>query len=317
LIDSARVASGKLRLELLPVNLFEIIKNVYNSQQPAAEAKRIALSFSADQENIQVFGDPMRLQQVFTNLLSNALKFTNVGGEIQINVATDADSVKVIFKDNGQGIDSDILPNIFGQFQQGDETLSRDRSGLGLGLSIVKILIEKHSGEVRAESEGIGKGSTFTVTLPLNDATDSNAATEIKKSGAAGNKLLDGIKILVVEDDQDSREVLQLFLEQNGAVVNSAESVSKAINLLRTNERDLPNVIVSDLAMPDEDGYSLIKQLRSFPKDKGSRIPALALSAFASNENKQKAFNAGFQKYHTKPFEPDGIIEDIRELVNR
>lgn len=317
LIDSARVASGKLRLELRPVNLFEIIKTVYNSQQPAAEAKKIALDFSADREDIQVFGDPMRLQQVFTNLLSNALKFTNEGGSIQIEVKTADDSVKVSFKDNGQGIDSDILPNIFGQFHQGDETLTRDRSGLGLGLSIVKILIEKHSGEVRAESDGSGKGSTFTITLPLSGAAKPDAATEIKTSGAEDNKLLDGIKILLVEDDQDSREVLQLFFEQNGAIVNSAESVSKAINLLRTNERGLPNVIVSDLAMPDEDGYSLIKQLRSFPKDKGSRIPALALSAFASNENKQKAFNAGFQKYHTKPFEPDGIIEDIRELVNK
>lgn len=318
LIDSARVASGKLRLELRPVNLFEILKTVYNAQQPAAEAKRIALEFSADEEDIQVFGDSMRLQQVFTNLLSNAMKFTDEGGMIRINVETGADAVKVSIKDNGQGIGADALPNIFGQFQQGDETISRDSSGLGLGLSIVKILIEKQNGEVRAESDGVGQGSTFTVTLPLSGAAEQTDApeAEAEKSGASENKLLDGIRILVVEDDQDSREVLQLFFEQNGAIVSSAESVSKAINLLRTNELNLPNVIVSDLAMPDEDGYSLIKQLRSFPKEKGSKIPALALSAFASKENKQKAFNAGFQKYHTKPFEPDGIIEDIRELVN-
>jgi len=316
LIDSARVASGKLRLELRPVNLFEVISTVYNSQRPAAETKKITLRFLADQENIQVFGDPMRLQQVFTNLLSNALKFTNEGGAIRIDVQTGADSVKVAFKDNGQGISSDILSSIFGQFQQGDENTPHTSGGLGLGLSIVKILIEKHNGQVQAQSEGVGKGSTFTVTLPLY-ATETDVATEIKQSNLQENKLLDGIKILVVEDDQDSREVLQLFLEQNGAIVKSAASANKAMSLLRENDSELPNIIVSDLAMPDIDGYSLIKQIRSLPKEKGSKIPALALSAFASSENKQKAISAGFQKYHTKPFEPDGIIEDIRQLVDK
>ncbi|MFN2390912.1 MAG: ATP-binding protein [Pyrinomonadaceae bacterium] len=316
LIDSARVASGKLRLELRPINLFEIIETVYNLQRPTAEAKKITLRFSADKENIQVFGDPMRLQQVFTNLLSNALKFTNEGGSVQISVQTDADLVKIAFRDNGQGISSDLLPSIFGQFQQGDETTSRKGSGLGLGLSIVKILIKKHKGQVLAESGGIGQGSTFTVTLPVY-SQETDIPAEIEKSNSQENKLLDGIKILVVEDDQDSREVLQLFLEQNGAIVKSADSANKAISLLREAQPDLPNIIVSDLAMPDIDGYSLIKQIRSLPKEKGSKIPALALSAFASNENKRKALASGFQKYHTKPFEPDGIIEDIRELVDK
>ncbi|MCA1639865.1 MAG: response regulator, partial [Acidobacteria bacterium] len=305
-----------LRLELRPINLFEIIETVYNLQRPTAEAKKITLRFSADKENIQVFGDPMRLQQVFTNLLSNALKFTNEGGSVQISVQTDADLVKIAFRDNGQGISSDLLPSIFGQFQQGDETTSRKGSGLGLGLSIVKILIKKHKGQVLAESGGIGQGSTFTVTLPVY-SQETDIPAEIEKSNSQENKLLDGIKILVVEDDQDSREVLQLFLEQNGAIVKSADSANKAISLLREAQPDLPNIIVSDLAMPDIDGYSLIKQIRSLPKEKGSKIPALALSAFASNENKRKALASGFQKYHTKPFEPDGIIEDIRELVDK
>ena len=315
LIDSARVASGKLRLEFRPVNLFEIIKTVYNLQTPAAQTKKIALRFSADRENIQVFGDSMRLQQVFTNLLSNALKFTNEGGIIQIDVQASDDSVKVAITDNGQGIKPELLPVIFSQFQQGDEKTSRDRSGLGLGLSIVKILIEKHNGQVVAESAGVGKGSTFTVILPLCGA-EANVSNEIKKSESTEKKLLKGINILLVEDDQDSREVLQLFLEQNGAIVKSADSANKAISLLRESQPGLPNIIVSDLAMPDIDGYSLIKQIRSLPKEKGSKIPALALSAFASTENKQKALASGFQKYHTKPFEPDVIIEDIRQLVN-
>lgn len=315
LIDSARVSSGKLRLEFRTINLFEIIKTVYNLQTPAAQTKKIKLQFSADRENIQVFGDPMRLQQVFTNLLSNALKFTNEGGTVQVNVQTLDESAKVTVTDDGQGIKPELLPVIFSQFQQGDEKTSRDRSGLGLGLSIVKILIEKHNGQVQAESDGVGKGSTFTVILPLC-GTETDVSTEIRKSATPGKRLLNGVKILVVEDDQDSREVLQLFLEQSGAVVKSAESANKAMSLLRENPRELFDVIISDLAMPDVDGYSLIKQIRSLPKEKGSKIPALALSAFASNENKQKAISAGFQKYHTKPFDPDAIVQDILQIIN-
>lgn len=322
LIDSSRVASGKLRLELRPVNLYDIIKTVYNSQQPAAEAKKISLGFSADQENVQVFGDSMRLQQVFTNLLSNALKFTPENGAIELNLETGKASVKVAVKDNGQGIRSDILPSIFAQFQQGDENSKQDRSGLGLGLSIVRILTEKHNGKITAESDGINRGSTFTVVLPLcgaNYETDETDETENQISGdtQTENKLLAGLKILIVEDDQDSREVLQLFLEQSGAIIQSAESAAEAINLLDKSNSNLPDAIVSDLAMPEEDGYSLIARIREFPVEKGGEIPALALSAFASSDSKQKAFNAGFQKYHTKPFDPDGIIEDIRQLINK
>lgn len=314
LIDSARVASGKLRLEMRSVNLYEILHTVYNSQKPSADAKKISLDFSAENKDIQVFGDAVRLQQVFTNLVSNALKFTGENGTIQLRARTAADAVRVTVKDNGQGISAEHLPRIFGQFKQGDEKLTRDRSGLGLGLSIVKILIEKHNGNVHAESEGVGKGSTFTVDLPLVTAK-SETAPETEQEVSQTNNLLDGVRILIVEDDQDSREVLQLFFEQNGAIVKTADSANKAIGMLRGTEADLPNVIVSDLAMPDIDGYSLIKQIRSLAKERGRKIPALALSAFASNENKQKALAAGFQKYHTKPFEPDGIVEDILQLI--
>lgn len=316
LIDSSRVASGKLRLELRPVNLYDIIKTVYNSQQPAAEAKKISLDFSANSENVQVFGDSMRLQQVFTNLLSNALKFTPENGAIELNIETGDDSVKIAVRDDGQGIRPDILPNIFAQFQQGDQNSAHDRSGLGLGLSIVKILTEKHNGIITATSEGINRGSTFTVVLPLcgiADETENQTPDDIRSE----SKPLAGLKILIVEDDQDSREVLQLFLEQSGAEVQSAESAAEAINLLGESTSNLPDAIVSDLAMPGEDGYSLIGRIREFSAEKGGNIPALALSAFASSDNKQRAFNAGFQKYHTKPFEPDGIIEDIRQILDK
>lgn len=316
LIDSSRVASGKLRLELHPVNLYEIIKTVYNSLQPAAEAKRISLSFSADNENIQVFGDSMRLQQIFTNLLSNALKFTHETGNIKLNIETGDKFVKVAVTDDGQGIRPDILPNIFAQFQQGDENASHDRSGLGLGLSIVKILTEKHNGKITAESDGINRGSTFTVLLPLCGVTN-DTEKQTPDLSQVEQKPLDKLKILIVEDDLDSREVLQLFLEQSGAMVQSAESADEAINLLDKSTSNLPDIIISDLAMPEEDGFSLIGRIRKFSAEKGGNVPALALSAFASSENKQRALNSGFQKYHTKPFEPDGIIEDIRQITNK
>ncbi len=316
LVDSARVASGKLRLELRPLNLYEIIKTVCNAQYPTAAAKNTTLNFYADQENIQVFGDSYRLQQIFSNLLSNALKFTAAGGNIKIDVQTNSNSVKVAFEDDGQGISENSLPSIFQQFQQGENKTSPTQSGLGLGLSIVKILVAKHNGTVKAESEGIGQGSTFTVVLPLcgSEITTVDDNKEIKSTNT---KPLSGVKILVVEDDMDSREVLQLFLEQSGATVKSADSAHKAMSLLRESNGDLPNVIVSDLAMPDEDGYSLVSRIRKLSAENGGNIPAIALSAFASTENKQKAFAVGFQKYHTKPFEPDGIVEDIRKLLKQ
>ena len=315
LVDSARVASGRLRLELRPVNLYDVVKTVYDAQFPTAEARNITLDFTADKKEIPVFGDTIRLQQIFSNLLSNALKFTPDGGFVNIAVETGATAAKIIFRDNGQGISNDSLPSIFRQFQQGDNKTDRHQSGLGLGLSIVKILTEKHEGRVEVESEGRGNGSTFTVTLPLSGSrSDAPAASEeeIKQKKI---KPLTGVNVLVVEDDHDSREVLQLFLEQSGATVRSAESAQNAMQILRDSKGNLPDIIVSDLAMPDEDGYSLIARIRKLSAEEGGEVPALALSAFASNDNKKKAFDAGFHKYHTKPFEPDGIIEDIRQLV--
>ncbi len=317
LVDSSRVASGKLRLELRPVNIYEVIENVYLAQLPAAEARKISLTLTADKNRIEVFGDSTRLQQIFSNLISNALKFTPDGGTIEINAKTDAESVVVAVRDNGQGIDAASLPTIFQQFQQGKNQTSRNVSGLGLGLSIVKILAEKHNGTVKAESAGIGCGATFTVKLPLEGAAFNEAPVKRKTPTATASKPLSNIKILIVEDDTDSREVLHLFLEQSGAAVKSADSAQQAIVMLHEAVDDLPDVIVSDLAMPGEDGYSLINRIRHLPVEQGGKIPAMALSAFASINDKQKAYDVGFQKYHTKPFEPDGIIEDIKELLEQ
>ena len=319
LVDSARIASGKLRLELRPVNLYEILETVFNSQKPTAEAKNIHLNLDANEKRGEVYGDAVRLQQVFTNLLTNALKFTPEGGSVTIKCEINSKGAKISVIDNGQGISPQALPFIFRQFAQADEKTSRDRSGLGLGLAIVKTLVEKHGGSIEAESEGVGRGSTFTVTLPLI-AVEAKRQEEANGNGASGGKneqLLKGIKILLLEDDNDSREVLQLFLEQSGAQVASAGSTAEAWKLLTESNNGAPDVIVSDLAMPNEDGYSFISRVRKFNNGTFREIPAMALSAFASAENKKKAFESGFQLYHTKPFEPDGIVRDILSLLKR
>ena len=313
LVDSARVASGKLRLEFTPVNFYEVIKNVYNSHKPQAENKHINLSFTSNKENINIIGDAVRLQQIFTNLLSNSLKFTSEGGKIDIIVESQNEMVKVYMKDNGQGISRDALPQIFNQFSQGDSE-NHNRTGLGLGLSIVRTLVEKHGGVVDAQSEGLGKGAVFSVTLPLSTAAVK--PSKEKKNGYENGKPLTGKKILIVEDDPDSCEVLDLFLEQSGAEVVQSMSASEAMSTLKNLKGKLPDVIISDLGMSEEDGYSLMSRIRAMKSEEGGKIPAIALSAFTSQDNKKKAYEVGFQKYHTKPFEPDMLINEVLELLN-
>lgn len=315
LVDSSRIASGKLRLEFRRVNLFEILKTVYDLHKSAAENKNINLEFYFDKENILLFGDSSRLQQIFTNLVSNALKFTPKGGHIRIDAQTSENQVKVFVKDSGQGISPELLARIFGQSKQDDEKTPLNRSGLGLGLSTVKILSEKHNGTIQVESKGVNKGSIFTVVLPLFNDEEETSASQIVASKEISP--LNGINILVVEDDADSREVLQLFLEQSGAIVKSAAAAAPAIEFLKNADKSLPDIIISDLAMPEEDGFSLLSRIRKLPVEKGGSIPAIALSAFASKTNKKQAYENGFQKYHTKPFEPDGIVRDILGLVNK
>jgi PAS domain S-box-containing protein len=315
LVDSSRIASGKLRLEMRPMNLYDAVNTVFNSQKPSAESKNIKLTFNYNTQDVIVFGDLVRIQQVFTNLLTNALKFTPENGHIQLNLAAHDDRVVISVEDNGHGISAETLPHIFRQFSQGDQTITREQAGLGLGLSIVKTLVGKHQGTVTAQSEGIGQGATFTVTLPLYKLS-KNVPEETSETRDVEEMPLSNVKILCVEDDLDSREVLQLFLEQNGARVKSVESAAEALDVLKTREKDF-DVIISDLAMPNEDGYSLISQIRQFPSETGGKTPAMALSAFTTKENKDRAFASGFQKYHTKPFEPDLLISDILELVKK
>jgi PAS domain S-box-containing protein len=314
LVDSARVASGKLRLEFHPTNLCEIVRVAYQAQKPTADAHNLDFTFSSDCDDVIVFGDAGRLQQVLTNLISNAIKFTPDGGKISIDIKTTSETVTVSVKDTGQGINPEALPNIFQQFSQGEIGRTRSNTGLGLGLSIVKILVAKHGGVVHALSEGLSKGSEFVVTLPLSDSMPQTDV--VQEDHLLGNRRpLAGKRILVVEDDADSREVLQLFLEQSGATVMSAESAKIATDILTRQPRELPDVIISDLAMPEEDGYSMITRIRQTPVAEGGAIPAIALSAFTTIESKQKAFDCGFQLYSTKPFEPEKLVSDILQLT--
>jgi signal transduction histidine kinase/ActR/RegA family two-component response regulator len=316
LVDSARVASGKISLEFRPTNLYEVVKVSYISQKPAADSRGILLEFINDNKDVTIFGDANRLQQVFVNLISNAIKFTPEGGQISVRIRTTEDNAQVEVRDTGRGISPDSLPNIFRQFSQVEPAHDMNKGGLGLGLSIVKILVGKHGGSVFAKSEGVGKGSTFIVQLPLRIG---EPLPEVSPVDAAMKDALPlkGVRILVVEDDNDSREVLQLFLEQMGAKVESVSSAKEAFNVFHRTIRSLPEVMISDLAMPEEDGYSLIKRIRKLPPEYGGRIPALALSAFSTNESKQRALECGFDQYSSKPFEPELITRDVLDLIQQ
>lgn len=313
LVDSSRVASGKLKLEYRPYSLYDIVLGSYNGQKPAAESRGVELTFKANTEDVTVFGDPGRLQQVFSNLISNALKFTPEGGTVTLSMESDSETSIISVTDTGRGITPEAMPLIFQQFSQGDLGSSGAGGGLGLGLSIVKILVERHGGTVSVSSEGRDKGSTFTVTLPLNRA---DLPEPPRPDGSTEIDRLLKMTILLVEDNHDSREVAQLFLEQNGASVKTAQSATAAMDLL-TSEVSPPDIIISDIAMPDEDGYTFIERVRNMPNDFGKNIPALVLSAFSTKESRSKALAAGFQRYSTKPFDPETLINDILDLTKK
>mgnify|MGYP002397357651 CR=1 FL=1 len=313
LVDSARVASGRIRLEYRPTNLFHIVYDCCQAQKPSADAKNIELTFRSSSERIPLIGDSNRLSQVFANLISNAIKFTSEGGRVSVEIETLEDSVRIHVTDSGRGIDAEALPHIFKQFSQGNVDQAKPNVGLGLGLSIVKILVTKHGGLVHAESEGPGKGSRFTVTLPTSKGAVLEVAAEDTVTPERKGRLT-GLRLFIVEDDEDSREVLELFLTQNGASVESFGSVRTAVAALERSGK-MPDIIISDIGLPDEDGFSLIRRLRSMPPDSGGNVPALALSAFTAAESRERALSLGFDRYCTKPFDHETLLSEILTLV--
>src|SRR5438067_1276954 len=309
LLDVSRIVAGKLLVEMRRVDLATVAGAAVDAARPAAHARHVTLT-AAIAPSLFLRADPQRLQQVISNLLNNALKFTPENGSIDVRVERAGDQARIVVRDTGIGIDPELLPRIFDRFQQGDSSTTRSHGGLGLGLAIVKHLVEHHGGTIRATSDGPNRGSTFTVTLPLvpgeHQSIDATADEHKNRS------LLAGVRVLVVDDEEDARITLRALLEHFGAkptVVASARDAFSAIS------RERPDVLLSDMAMPGEDGFMLIRRIRATVPASG--LPAAALSAYVDNDSKALALDAGFQAYLAKPVEPILLAETLAALVHR
>src|SRR5579862_9072500 len=296
LLDVSRIVSGRMRLELRPVELASAIDSAIEFIRPAAEAKGIRLEASLERTATSVAGDPDRLQQVMTNLLSNSVKFTPNGGRIQIELSRVDSHAEVVVKDNGIGMEPDLLPFIFERFRQGDTGSARKHSGLGLGLAIARHIVELHGGIISARSDGIGMGAEFTLQIPIPAATKASdlrdgEVSRMAASSATPLPALGGLRIMVVDDEADAREVVSAVLTQAGAEVAAVGSSADAMELLA---RWKPELIVSDIGMPGEDGYTLIRKVRALSAEQGGDIPAVALTAFARTNDRLKILSAGF-----------------------
>jgi PAS domain S-box-containing protein len=318
LLDISRIIRGAIRLNLRPTDLIPAIEAALDTVRPMASAKSIQIESYLDPQVGMVSGDPDRLQQIVWNLLSNAIKFTPAGGRVDIRLESIDFYAQFQVSDTGKGIDPEFLPRVFERFHQADATTTRTQGGLGLGLAIVRNLVELHGGRIYAESQGEGQGATFTVELPLlpnySDATQERTLFLQRQTNWETSVNLNGIKILAVDDEADAREFLKTALEQYGAVVTTATCAHEALELLPTVE---PDVILSDIGMPMEDGYSLMRQIRALPPEQGGRIPAAALTAYAREGDRLQALAAGFQMHVPKPIEPFQLLSVILRLANK
>jgi signal transduction histidine kinase/ActR/RegA family two-component response regulator len=319
LLDVSRILRGKLNLNWITLELSLIVNSALETIQLATEAKSLKINFNTNESNDSVRGDPTRLQQVVWNLLSNAVKFTPEGGQIDVNLSESNSHIRLEVKDTGKGIDADFLPYVFESFRQADTSITRKFGGLGLGLAICRHLVELHGGKIWAESEGEGEGATFTLELPLLNSSDS-AIAKLAKGIAQPKSLLKtttydltNLNILVVDDEPDSLEFLSFFLSEQGANIQAVESVAEAISCLNGT---IPNLIISDLGMPDRDGYNLIQYVRSLPPQNGRDIPAIALTAYATEISRAQALQAGYQIHLSKPTDTTKLLQAIAKLLN-
>ena len=321
ILDVSRIVTGKLRLEVRPVELAPVVDAAIDAVRPAADAKGILIETILDPRAGPVSGDPNRLQQIVWNLASNAVKFTGKGGRVQIHLQRAHSYVEIVMSDTGQGISPEFLPYVFDRFRQADATSTRRHGGLGLGLAIVRHLVEMHGGTVLASSPGDGMGATFTVKLPLIVSRPDRREPERVHPTAAGSislepsPRLDGVNVMVVDDEPDTREMLRIMIGQLGAEVRSCASSDEAMSLLSEWN---PDVIVSDIEMPGEDGYELIRKVRRSELDHGSRkVPAVALTAYGRVEDRLRALSAGYQMHIAKPAEPAELAAVIASLAAR
>ncbi len=320
LLDVSRIISGKLRLEIITVKPVNVVESALETVRPAAEAKNIKLEIKETPDVSHIAGDPNRLQQVIWNLLSNAIKFTPNGGEVSVGIERRGDYTEIGVTDTGVGIKDEFLPHVFDRFRQADTSSIRKFGGLGLGLAIVRHITEMHGGTVLVESGGENKGSTFIVRLPILSSVSEN-----DKSGAVGDfsqeaietseKIkLDGLLILVVDDEKDTRQLLVQALTFHGATVETAASASEALQVLEAKN---PDVLVSDIGMPDEDGYTLIRKVRALADPQRRNVPAVALTAFTRAQDRMRALSAGYQNHVSKPVDLDELATVIASLTGR
>jgi PAS domain S-box-containing protein len=327
LLDMSRIVSGNVRLDVRRIDLAPVVRAALETVRPAADAKGIRVRTVLDPLAGPVSGDPGRLQQVFWNLLTNAIKFTPRGGQVHVTLERVNSHLEVRVADTGEGIPPEFLPFVFDRFRQADASTTRRHGGLGLGLAIVRQIVELHGGAVRAESGGPGQGATFTVDLPLApfraDPGGAGADAAERRHPRAGDATpvlpdtcvrLAGVRVLVVDDEPDARALVRRLLEDCDAVVATAATAAEAFDRVRA---DRPDVLVSDIGMPGEDGYALVRRLRSLPAEQGGRIPALALTAYARAEDRMKAVLAGFQMHVAKPVEPAELLTMVAILAGR
>jgi PAS domain S-box-containing protein len=336
ILDVSLIVRGKLRLNLCPINFVVVVEQAIESVRPLAEAKDIQLETKLVDSAISVCGDPNRLQQIVWNLLTNAIKFTPEQGRIVVELTQQQAQTQLRVTDTGIGIKPEFLPHVFERFRQADGTTTRPHGGLGLGLAIVRHLIELHDGTVQAASEGEGRGACFTVQLPLlhqSKSQDDDHAKPVNPTHAfvepqeetlhpssfilhssAAPSALDGLKVLIVDDEADTREVLKVMLAESGLEVTTAASAEEALELLESWQ---PKLLVSDIGMPGEDGYSLIRQVRQLSPAEGGSIPAVALTAYSREEDRKQVLSAGFQMHVAKPVEPAELLKAIATLTEQ
>ncbi|HEY9611688.1 hybrid sensor histidine kinase/response regulator [Allocoleopsis sp.] len=312
ILDISRIIRGSIRLNTHPVHIASLIHAVIENVRPTAELKAIQIESSFDPSVSLVMGDQERLQQIVWNLLSNAVKFTPEGGCVEVRLEQVNSTAQIAVKDTGKGINPAFLPLVFDRFRQADSTTTRTHGGLGLGLAIVRQLVEMHNGMVYAASEGEGKGATFIVQLPVIEAVQEEATEE----NASGDKAptLEGLRVLVVDDSADTLDLIAFILEQYKAQVTTATSVDEALHAIAQVK---PDVIISDIGMPEQDGYSLIRQVRTLEGDGGKQIPAVALTAFAGEEDRTLILNSGFQMHIPKPVEPTELVAIVANMMGR
>jgi signal transduction histidine kinase/ActR/RegA family two-component response regulator len=317
ILDVSRIITGKLQLDLKPVDLGALARHAIEVVRPSAEAKKITVELEPEAAPCLLVGDPERLQQVIWNLLSNAVKFTPQGGRIDVHVGSENSQLILSVKDSGQGITADFLPFVFDRFKQADSSMTRRIGGLGLGLALVRHIVELHGGRAGVASEGAGAGSTFTITLPVRaiapvQRPSSAPPSQSQASAAAPHIDLRGARVLVVDDDADARELIATVLSEAGGRVETAGSAARGFEAF---ERFRPELLISDIGMPEEDGFSLIRRIRSLSDEDGGRVPALALSAFTRAEDREHALDAGFTRHLAKPVEPTELACAAAQLA--